>query len=206
MSILTRNNRCIIFIIIALLLLWQCSLRHTSIPPEIPITDLHSADIALRLGRTMQSEAIARYGEAGYSHIGIIILTDSLPFVVHIEPESRGNELIRTEPITTFFHPDRAIAGCVMRHEKLNDSLRHVISSYALQLARRSISFDHDYLISDSTRMYCTELTERIFDKVGISLSQGKRDRLPLAKEPVIMPSAIYENKSLCVVWSYRID
>ena len=93
-----------------------------------------------------------------------------------------------------------------MRHNAINDSLRLVISAYAKELLASPITFDHDYRLSDSSQMYCTELVEKIFQQVGISLARGQKIRLPLAKEPVIMPSAIYENDSLSMIWSYRLE
>lgn len=206
MSILTRNNLCKLLIWLVLGTLIQCSTRHANTPPDIPTEDFRSADIAFRLGRTLQSEAIASHGEGGYSHVGIIIIADSTKLVVHIEPNRHTSELIKVERLEDFFHPDQALAGRVMRHKSLNDSLRQTISDYTTTLLHSHISFDHDYRLSDSTRMYCTELLERIFLRANISLSQGKTVRLPLAKEPVIMPSAIYENDSLTTIWSYRLE
>ena len=204
MSISTRNKHSILLIIGALALLVQCSQPHTPTPPEIPINEIHSADIAFRLGRTLQSDAIASHGSSGYSHVGIIIASDSSKSVIHIEPNCK-NERIKIESLEEFFHPDNAISGCIMRHKQVTDSLQLIISNHAKRLLNSPITFDHDYSLNDSSRMYCTELVEHLYNIANISLSQEKRIRLPLAKEPVIMPSAIYENDSLKPIWSYRL-
>lgn len=204
MSILTRNKRYILLIIGALALSIQCSKSHAPTPPEIPIHELNSADVVFRLGRTLQSDAIASHGSGGYSHVGIIIASDSSKSIIHIEP-NRKNERIKIESLEEFFHPDNAISGCIMRHKQVTDSLQLIISNHAKRLLYSPITFDHDYSLNDSSRMYCTELVEHLYNIANISLSQEKRIRLPLAKEPVIMPSAIYENDSLKPIWSYRL-
>ena len=204
MSILTRNKRYILLIIGALALSIQCSKSHAPTPPEIPIHELNSADVVFRLGRTLQSDAIASHGSGGYSHVGIIIASDSSKSIIHIEP-NRKNERIKIESLEEFFHPDNAISGCIMRHKQVTDSLQLIISNHAKRLLNSPITFDHDYSLNDSSRMYCTELVEHLYNIANISLSQEKRIRLPLAKEPVIMPSAIYENDSLKPIWSYRL-
>lgn len=203
---LIQNSLRILFIVGALTLSVQCSEQCATTPPEIPYCKIQEADIVFRLGRTLQSDAIASHGSGGYSHIGIIIRTDSTLKALHIEPHRHQSEHIKAQSLEEFFHPDNALAGCVMRHNAINDSLRLVISAYAKELHASPITFDHDYRLSDSSQMYCTELVEKIFQRVGISLARGQKIRLPLAKEPVIMPSAIYENDSLSMIWSYRLE
>ena len=208
MSISTRNRifKLLIFGLLALSV--RCSASHPAAcsDVQIPVADFRQADIVFRLGRTLQSDAIASQGAGGYSHIGLLVEIDSALHVVHIEPTRRGSEKIKAEWLSAFFHPEQSAAGCVMRHSGVNDSLRVVLAGYIKQYLDSEISFDHDYQLSDSARMYCTELVERIYSHIGISLSQGKRVRLPLAKEPVILPSAVYENDSLIEVWSYRAE
>ena len=206
MSISTRNKLCKLLIIGALALSVQCSEHHTPTPPTIPASEIQAADIVFRLGCTLQSEAIASHGTGGYSHIGIVVDSDSTKNVIHIEPDRQGSERIKIEPLAVFFHPNNAMAGCAMRYNAISDSLQRRITEYAKTLLSSSITFDHDYQLSDPSRMYCTELVEHIFAQSGISLSEKKRIRLPLAKEPVIMPSAIYENDSLTLIWSYRAE
>lgn len=204
MSTLTRSKLHILLIIALLALFVRCSSHHAYTPPSIPVETFQVADIVFRLGRTLQSEAIASKGPGGYSHIGMMVEIDSIKHIIHIEPNRQGSERIKVESVADFFNPEVAVAGCVMRYNSLTDSMQQILSSYAKSILAQGVSFDHDYQLSDSSRMYCTELVENIFNKVDIDLSQGERIRLPLAKEPVILPSAIYQNDSLCDIWSYR--
>jgi hypothetical protein len=208
MSISHLNNLFKLFLLVVLALSVRCSANHTvnNSCVEIPVADFRPGDIVFRLGRTIQSNAIASQGAGGYSHIGILVEVDSTLYVLHIEPSRQSSEKIKTEVLPEFFSSNQAVAGCVMRYSAISEPSRTAIADYAKYLLNSDISFDHDYLLSDSSRMYCTELVERIYNRAGISLSQEKRVRLPLAKEPVILPSAIYENDSLVMIWNYRFD
>ena len=180
------------------------SLRHTE-HLNIPIDSLRSADLAFRLGRTLQSSAIAAGSdkEARYSHIGIIIRQANDVSIIHIEPQRGGDESVRCECLEEFFAPDKASAGAIVRLDNLTCEQRQIISQYLLLAARSPIRFDHDYTLSDTTRMYCTELTEWAYSKAGITLSAGRRHTLPLASEAVILPSDILQRDDIIPIWAF---
>ena len=199
MSIFTLNKSCILLI---LLLITSCRSggnHYATTPPEIPISNFHSSDIAFRLGRTIESRAIAADG--GYSHVGIIIRKDSTLQVAHIEPSRNGSELTKYESLKQFFHPDNASSGAVMRIENLNSTQLAVVENYLFSC--KNISFDHDYKLSDTTQMYCTELAFRAFYEIGIDITNGTRHRVPLAQEEVILPADIFRNDRLVEIWRY---
>lgn len=205
MSISILNN-IVATIAVAALLSAGCgrtTRNGTAIAPDIPTESLCTADLAFRLGRSIESELIASCDDGmHYSHIGIIIHSDTGTVVIHIEPSSVGDERVRCDSASDFFRSDRAATGSVMRFKGLTYLQKNTIEDYLRYLSASSITFDHDYSIADSTRMYCTELVERAFATAGISLSQGRRHKLPLAGEPVILPSDIARNDSLAAVWS----
>jgi hypothetical protein len=162
----------------------------------------------MRLGRTIESDLIARSGEGNdrYSHIGIIIESDSGLVVIDIEPSTdKHMEQIKAQSLKEFFLPSKAIAGAVFRYKELDSIEINTLKTCAIRELNSSITFDHDYLLSDPTQMYCTELIEHIYKSINIPLSEGRTQRLPLAKEPVIMPSGISRNKNLEKIWSYDL-
>ena len=171
----------------------------------MPIDSLHSADLAFRLGRTLQSSAIAAGAnkDARYSHIGIIIRQADDVSIIHIEPQRGGDEGVKCERLEEFFAPDKASAGAIVRLDNLTCEQRQTISQYLLLAARSPIRFDHDYTLSDTTRMYCTELTEWAYSKAGITLSAGRRHSLPLASEAVILPSDILQRDDIIPIWTF---
>ena len=199
MSIFTLNKSCILLIILLITSCRSGGNDYVATPPEIPISDLRSGDIAFRLGRTLESRAIAT--EGGYSHVGIILGKDSMFQVVHIEPSRNGSELIKYESLERFFHPDNASSGAVMRVEDLDSAQLATVENYLFSC--KNISFDHDYKLSDTTQMYCTELAFRAFSEIGIDITNGIRHRVPLAQEEVILPADIFRNDRLVEIWRY---
>ncbi len=199
MSIFTLNKS---YILLILLLITSCRSGgndYVATPPEIPISNLRSGDIAFRLGRTLESRVIAT--EGGYSHVGIIIGKDSQFQVVHIEPSRDGIEKTKYESLEEFFHPNKASSGAVMRIKDLDTAQLVAVENYLYSC--KNISFDHDYKLSDTTQMYCTELVFRTFSEIGIDISDGTRHRVPLAQEEVILPTDIFRNERLVEIWRY---
>ena len=194
-------NRILPYFAVLLALATSCEKKSPRTPtkPEIPTTEIRSCDLAFRLGRSIESSVIATHGN--YSHIGVIIERDSALLVAHIEPSRECSEQTRYESVEEFFHPDKASAGCVMRIDKLDSVQRRKIESYIL--ACKDITFDHNYNLSDTTQMYCTELVHRALMTANIDLTHGIRRNVPIAKESVILPSDMLRDERLTKVWSY---
>lgn len=202
MLIWTRNN----LLIIALALLFvQCGASKAEMPP-IPHDRFRAGDVAFRLGRTLESDAIASVAEDDFrfSHVGVVVGRGDSLIVVHVEPEREGEERIKAEPLDEFFHPSRAIKGVVVRREQLSDNHRQTIEREALRLLQLKIRFDHDYSLQDSTAMYCTELVDYLFQKVGATLTHRRYD-VPLVREGVILPHSMLQDGDLRRVWGYDL-
>ena len=202
-----RNNLYLLVIVISFFI---CGCRTTPTArlysPDIPIEALQPADIVFRLGRTIESELIASSGgeSSRYSHVGVIVNHDGALRVIHIEPNPNDeHDVIKAETLHDFFRSDRSLAGCVARIDTLSSTERNMVQNNALRLFNSGITFDHKYIISDSSSMYCTELVENVFQSIGVSLSQGRTHTLPFIHEPIIMPSDIAQNEALRVIWSY---
>lgn len=210
MSTSVRNNlyKSLFFIILSLST--GCATRTPKTYPtiQIPEADFRSADLAMRLGRSIESDLIARGGESGnrYSHIGLLIESDSGMIVVDIEPSTdKESEQIKAQSVGDFFNPEKAIAGTIVRYDGLDSMQINTLKNKTIELLNSSITFDHDYQQSDNSKMYCTELIEVLFNAINISLSENRNRTLPLAKEPVIMPSDISQNRNLKKIWSYDL-
>lgn len=199
MSIFTLNKSCILLIIWLITSCRSGGNDCAATPPEIPISNLRSGDIAFRLGRMLESRVIAT--EGGYSHVGIVIRHDSTLQIAHIEPSRGGSELTKYESLEQFFHPQNASSGAVMRIEGLGSDQQASVENYLFSC--KNISFDHDYKLSDTTQMYCTELAFRAFSEIGIDITNGIRHRVPLAQEEVILPADIFRNERLVEIWRY---
>ena len=210
MSTSARNSICKLLFFIVLSLSIGCATCTPKTYPtiQIPEADFRSADLALRLGRSIESDLIARGGKSGnhYSHIGLLIESDSGMIVVDIEPSTdKESEQIKAQSVGDFFNTEKVIAGAIMRHNGLDSTQINILKNKAIELLNSSITFDHDYQLSDNSKMYCTELIEVLFNTINLSLSEGRNRTLPLAKEPVIIPSDISQNRNLKRIWSYDL-
>ena len=211
MPLSTLNRLTSIIFVLIFAAITSCGTTPSAPPPRCaktiypPVDSLHSADLVFRLGRTLQSEAIAAGADhtARYSHIGIIIRQANNLSVVHIEPCRDGDERVKCETLEDFFAYDKAMSGAIVRIKNLTAEQRNVIQQAVLSAATSPISFDHDYSLSDTTRMYCTELTEWAYSKADITLSEGRCHRLPLASEPVILPQDILKRADAIKIWEF---
>lgn len=122
---------------------------------------IRSGDIVVRVGFGADAE-LAAAADGEWSHIGIVELEGEKAWVLHAAVEEAGNyggKVLR-EPLGEFMRrsrrigihrPDPAIANDVMRAGK----------TYIGRL------FDNDYQLTESERIYCSELVLRAFADAG---------------------------------------
>jgi hypothetical protein len=162
---------------------------------------LQEGDLIFRLGRGMSSQIVNLADKKGsYSHVGFLICDSCGWCVIHAVPdeasETGGKEMIKCEPVARFIERDRCESFTVMRHDSIEKIGQKMVLK-AKEILQRQPLFDHNYLLSDSVELYCTELIYQIFMSAGIDLSEGRRHTFPLAKEPIIFPSDIIRNEAI---------
>ena len=145
--------------------------------------DFRDGDLVLRCGYGAESRAVTYGGQSVYSHIGILIFSEIQDtwMVVHAVPgEARKDEpeYIKYEPLEAFFSPDRACKGAWMR-VNCTDSAAAAAARYCLEKHRDSVLFDNDYLLCDTSELYCCELVWRAFLQQGTDISSGSRHSIP---------------------------
>lgn len=161
-------------------------------------------DLVLRCGYGMESKVVAGRGGSAYSHVGILHY-DSLSSewqVVHAVPGESEQEYLKTEPVSHFFNRERASKGAWLR-VNCSDSVASEAARYALNKAAERVQFDNDYLLQDSTRIYCTELVWLAYGHQGVDVSGGRRHAVPavFCKEGEgIFPSDIEKSETTLFV------
>jgi hypothetical protein len=75
----------------------------------------------------------------------------------------------------------------------------------AERLARTALAFDHDYDLDDTTRMYCTEIVWRVFDRAGVDVTEGSRSKvnMPGFRGLYILPTDIENNSRLELIYRF---
>ena len=172
--------------------------------------DFREGDIVFRRGTGAKANVVLQVDKEGlYSHVGIIVERDSEFMVVHITPgerqEGETEDRIKMEKPEQFFSRKRAKHGAVIR---LKDSLEYAqkASAEAYRLYQKGITFDHDYMLEDSTKMYCTELIWKAYLSGGKDVTQGRRSRLenvPLFSGEYIYPSDIFANEEFKLIYKF---
>lgn len=169
-------------LLLTALLLCGCAGRH-DIVLLTGQEDFREGDLVLRCGYGAESQVVTEASQSIYSHIGILHY-DKLTAqwqVIHAVPgeAERGKpERLKAEPISVFYAPDRAIRGAWLRVD-CPDSIADEAARYALRKVKEQVAFDNDYLLSDTTQIYCTELVWLAYLHQGIDLSEGHRHEVP---------------------------
>ena len=180
-----------------------CQCRTTSVNVSGQ-EEWREGDLVLRCGNGMESRAVTQSSHSIYSHVGLLHY-DSLREewqVVHAVPGEDEPEYIKAEPIEVFFSSERAKNGAWLRVRCSDESARDAVR-YALTKMDKNVLFDNDYLLADSTSLYCTELVWRAYRTQGIDVTNGRRHSLPtiFSKEgEAIFPNDIEQSETTLFV------
>lgn len=132
-------------------------------------------DIVFRNGLGAESRAVTITSHGHYSHVGLLH-HDSISGwqVVHAVPGEDDPEYLKAEPVAVFFDSYRAQSGAWARID-CSDSIAAVAVWYALEKVEQRVLFDNDYLLDDTTQLYCTELVWHSYLSQGIDITDGQR-------------------------------
>ena len=103
---------------------------------------------------------------------------------------------VKCEPVDRFFAADRAVCGAVMR-VKADSLLCAGAACHAGRLALERVLFDHDYDLTDTTRLYCTELVDFVYRTQGIDLPEGG------FHGDFLLPSDLFESGKLDLLFEF---
>ena len=198
---------------VAAMLLWGCSLprrSHVVVGKE----DFRSGDLVLRCGYGTESRVVTAASRSAYSHIGILYrdcngASSAQWMVIHAVPDEAEEgeaEYVKCEPLSCFFATDRASCGAWMRVD-CPDSLALAAAKYAHGKVEAKVEFDRDYLLSDTTRLYCTELVYRAYLHQGLDITSGHRHQVPTlfsTEGACVFPNDIEESNLILFVQPFK--
>ena len=170
-------------ILAALLLAGGCRGVHERV--ELTGTEaFRNGDLVLRGGCGAESRAVMTRSGSRFSHIGILQL-DSLTgewMVIHAVPGENcpgEPEYLKRERLSEFFDPMRARQGAWMRIN-CSDSIADRAARYCSLKQAECVRFDNDYLLRDTTELYCCELVWLAYLREGLDISDSARYEVPL--------------------------
>jgi hypothetical protein len=202
-----RRKRTCIVVATALFCLAGCQWKEDVVDWDEE-ADFRDGDLVLRCGRGVESRAVTTASRAPYSHIGLLHYDEGW-MVVHVVPDEApegDRDTVKCEPIKEFFSPRKARQGAWMRI-RCSDSVAAAAVRYALQKQQAGVAFDNDYQLSDTQRLYCTELVYQSFLHQGIDITDGRRHQaLPLFCQDsvVIYPNDISDSKHTLFVKPFK--
>ena len=179
------------------------------------VSVLQQGDIVFRRGTGMVSHAVLAADRGGaYSHTGIVVEEEGVLKIVHIVPGEADpdgvKDRIKAESPEMFFAPDRAVEGAVMRIQdeqgmENGGEVAARAARRALMLVSAGIAFDHDYDLEDTTRMYCTEFLQYVFEREGCDLTDGARSRIsvPGFTGDYILPTDIQHSRHVKPIYRF---
>ena len=165
-------------------------------------------DLVMRCGRGAESRAVTTASGAPYSHIGLLHY-DKEWTVVHVVPGEAPKgvpDTVKCEPIGEFFSAEKACRGAWMR-VRCGDDVAAAAVRYALQKQQEGVVFDYDYQLTDTQRLYCTELVYLSYLHQGVDVTDGRRhSSLPFfcQDDIVIFPNDISESKTTLFVKPFK--
>ncbi len=199
----------VIAILGLILCLASCSAGSEKNGSKIPPDELlREEDIVFRLGMGVSSRMVLAADDEGiYSHAGILTLQDGEWHVIHAVPfESEGKDdpdRVKLEPLTKFWASDRAAKGAVMRTDA-GDSLAACAAAKAMEIYGRKTLFDHDYDMSDTTKMYCTELIQYSYMTHGVDIAEGHASSMIFLKHKCILPLDLIRGNHLEMIYIFN--
>jgi len=159
------------------------------VPHENQLLD---GDLIFRRGRDVLATAVlAAQSEGRFSHVGMIVLRDGGPVVIHAMPPEPGTiGGVHAESLERFASPALAADVAIFRMTTLDSATRRQVREYLVSQVGKP--FDLAFRYSDDAEHHCTELVlkalERAGQRVAASLPQVSVLGIP---ERVFPPDAV---------------
>jgi hypothetical protein len=155
---------------------------------------LRKGDLVLRRGRSVESFAVCMFDiNRDYSHIGIVIVENKVPYVIHIVPDSPYR--VRKDLPSIFLSNENASHFKVLRSD-FQPEILNKVEAVAVGFFKSQLTFDTKYDLSTDTELYCTELIIKAFENSNITFPDIKPQKIKLliGAYDVIMPGSFLLN------------
>ncbi|MDT4967409.1 MAG: hypothetical protein QOJ64_2146 [Acidobacteriota bacterium] len=131
--------------------------------------DWKSGDIMFLEGNSFRSfvVSILQFGRTDYSHVGLVVVQDGTPFVIHADPKCGRVVKERWDAVLS---PDRASGAAVFRVIGASPSSVADACRLAEQYCSNAVPFDDEFDLTTDKKLYCTELVWRVYLSVGFDL------------------------------------
>jgi hypothetical protein len=126
---------------------------------EDAISLLTTGDIVLRRGSDVTSYMLAQMNltDKTYSHCGLVVIEDGLPWVYHsIGGEDNPDQELRRDPASSWFSPRDNLGFGIARFSPDPGQSKSLVHSIQLFYKERK-KYDLDFDLETDDRLYCSE-------------------------------------------------
>ena len=161
--------------------------------------EFHSGDLVFRRGKSFVSQLVLlRDNKSQYSHVGIVVMKDDQPYVVHAVPgeaEKDQPEYVKMETMPEFLDKDKSADFAVYSLKGQYEQTGKRVAEKAIEYFEKHIQFDSSFDLKDESKLYCTELVWRAYQYAGLNLIETyDKVNMPFYKGDFIYPSNIFLN------------
>ncbi|WP_311752034.1 YiiX/YebB-like N1pC/P60 family cysteine hydrolase [Proteus columbae] len=156
--------------------------------------DLKNGDLVFRDGDEVISEIIKQVDKSGFSHVGMLWISDYGVQVIHSTPSEHSNIKDGVTVDSLEFFISRAKPNSVRFYQvKGSEEARNVAVQTALERVGEKFS------IYPGQGVYCTELVAAAWLKAGVSISTGSRklDMPFISDNPLIFPENLINSENI---------
>lgn len=156
--------------------------------------DLKNGDLVFRDGDEVISEIIKQVDKSGFSHVGMLWISDKGIQVIHSTPSEHSNIKDGVTVDSLDFFISRAKPNSVRFYQvKGDDETRNK----AVQIALKRVG--ENFSIYPQQGVYCTELVADAWLKAGVSISTGtqKLDMPFISDSPLIFPENLINSENI---------
>jgi hypothetical protein len=129
---------------------------------------LKEGDLVVRLNRDPTSQFIKNFNrqDKSYSHAGIVLFENGLPYVYHIvngvdDPE----EKLRMDSLSLFCDPRKNLAFGIYRYDLSESEIKN-LKSLIHKWQVKGVKFDYRFDLKSDDRMYCSEMICKALGKI----------------------------------------
>lgn len=124
---------------------------------------LREGDLVVRLNIEPSSEAIRQFNrfDKSYSHAGIVLFDDGIPFVYHIVNGCENpDEKLRRDSLSRFCDPRRNLAFGIYRYDLTASEILN-LKAIIHKWYRVGVKFDYRFDLKTNDKMYCSEMVSK---------------------------------------------
>jgi hypothetical protein len=205
------NIRTLLLLVLVFLLLIPASgfllfRLSSSADADLHDLDLQNGDLILRRGRSLESFAVFLADKnRDYSHIGIVVVENGNPFVIHAVPGESATEpetVIKERP-ADFLSRDKASRFAVYR-SVFQAGEREKVALKALEYYQNNTGFDHEYNLDSDQKVYCTELVLKAYEQASLDTRwlELKEIRLFSGSRKILFPGTFINSPQFFSIYN----